>query len=70
MVTYAVGYKEIMRLREDAKQRLGARFDIREFHRTVLEDGEVTLPMLRQKVERWVVRHTDGGSSTLRRARD
>ncbi|MBC7897907.1 MAG: DUF885 domain-containing protein [Cytophagaceae bacterium] len=62
IVTYAVGYQEIMRLRADAKQRLGARFDIREFHRAVLEDGEVTLPMLREKVERWVGR-TMGGES-------
>lgn len=56
IVTYAVGYQEIMRLREDAKQRLGARFDIRAFHQAVLQDGEVTLPMLREKVERWVAR--------------
>lgn len=56
IVTYAVGYQEIMRLREEAKRRLGARFDIRAFHQAVLEDGDVTLQMLREKIERWIAR--------------
>jgi len=33
---------------------MGDRFDIRVFHDKVLEDGTVTLPMLRAKIERWV----------------
>jgi uncharacterized protein (DUF885 family) len=51
---YMTGNLEIRRLREMAERELGNRFDIRAFHDRVLEDGTVTLPMLREKIERWV----------------
>ena len=51
---YMIGNLEIRRLREDAKQKLGARFDIKAFHDVVLEDGSLPLWVLREKVERWV----------------
>jgi uncharacterized protein (DUF885 family) len=51
---YMIGNLEIRRLREDAKQKLGSRFDIREFHDVVLEDGTMPLWVLREKVDRWV----------------
>lgn len=54
LISYMTGYLEIMRLREQAKRELGDRFDLREFHDVVLDDGPVTLPMLRAKVERWI----------------
>ena len=53
---YMLGRLEIMRLRDGARQALGPRFDIRAFHDRVLEDGALTLPMLRAKVERWTAR--------------
>ncbi len=52
--SYMLGRLEIMELREQAKRELGPRFDIREFHDRVLEDGSLTLPMLRAKIERWI----------------
>jgi uncharacterized protein (DUF885 family) len=52
--SYMLGSLEILRLREAARTALGPRFDIREFHDRVLEDGNVTLPMLRQKIEQWI----------------
>jgi uncharacterized protein (DUF885 family) len=52
-LSYAIGYVEIRRLRTLAQSRLGDRFDVKEFHDRVLEDGILTLPMLREKVERW-----------------
>lgn len=54
LVTYMTGYLEIVRLRDQAKRELGSRFDLRAFHDVVLDDGAVTLPMLRWKVERWI----------------
>jgi uncharacterized protein (DUF885 family) len=51
---YMIGNLEIRRLREEAKQKLGSKFDIREFHDVVLEDGTMPLWVLREKVERWV----------------
>jgi uncharacterized protein (DUF885 family) len=52
--SYKVGMLEIVRLRALAERRLGDGFDIRVFHDRVLEDGGVTLPMLREKIETWV----------------
>ena len=52
--SYMMGALEIMRLRKEAEQALGERFDIKEFHDLLLEDGTVPLVMMREKVERWV----------------
>ena len=60
MVSYMTGYLEIVRLREQARRELGAAFDLREFHDVVLDDGAVTLPMLRAKVERWIATKKSG----------
>ena len=53
-VSYMIGSLAIQTLRRDAERRLGDRFDIRAFHDAVLEDGAVTLGMLRRKIERWI----------------
>ncbi len=53
-VSYMVGYRAIMDLRDLAQRRLGAKFDIRAFHAQILDDGPVTMPMLAQKIERWI----------------
>jgi uncharacterized protein (DUF885 family) len=53
-LAYKVGQLEILRLRADAQQRLGARFNIRAFHDTVLGSGAVSLPTLARLVEDWV----------------
>lgn len=53
-LAYKVGQREILALREEARQRLGTRFDIREFHDAVLGQGAVTLPVLREQVEAWM----------------
>lgn len=53
-LSYKVGQREFFRLRDDARRRLGERFDIRGFHRTVLEHGGVTLGILGDLVDQWV----------------
>ena len=52
-LAYMVGRREIRRLREQAERRLGARFDIRGFHGTVLGNGAVPLGVLDQLVADW-----------------
>ena len=54
LTAYDSGALEIFALREQARAALGDRFDIREFHDRVLEDGSLTLRMLRDKIERWI----------------
>jgi uncharacterized protein (DUF885 family) len=51
---YLVGQREIVRLRESARARLGPAYDIRDFHSAVLDRGSLPLPVLSQVVEEWV----------------
>ncbi len=50
-LAYKCGQIEILKLREEGRKRLGARFDIKEFHDVVLRNGALALPVLRQEVE-------------------
>jgi uncharacterized protein (DUF885 family) len=52
-VSYMIGRMEIDRLRDEARARLGERFDVRGFHDVVLGSGSITLPSLRRLVEAW-----------------
>jgi len=53
-LSYKLGQLEVFRLRRLAEERLGARFDLREFHRRLLENGAVPLPVLRDGIQAWV----------------
>jgi uncharacterized protein (DUF885 family) len=52
--SYMIGRTEILRLREEARAKLGDRFDIKAFHDRVLEDGSIPLATLRTKIEAWI----------------
>jgi uncharacterized protein (DUF885 family) len=54
LTAYDSGGLEIFALREQARERLGERFDIREFHDRVLENGTVPLNALRAHIEAWL----------------
>jgi uncharacterized protein (DUF885 family) len=54
LTAYDTGALEIVALRRKAEAALGARFDLKKFHHAVLENGSVTLPMLRKIVEHWI----------------
>jgi uncharacterized protein (DUF885 family) len=51
---YKIGQLKILELRERAKKTLGPKFDIKEFHRTVLGSGTLSLPVLESKVKDWI----------------
>jgi uncharacterized protein (DUF885 family) len=51
-LAYKIGQLEFLRLRDEARHRLGERFDIRRFHDAVLEPGALPLDVLRGVVER------------------
>ncbi|HEY0012696.1 MAG TPA: DUF885 family protein [Allosphingosinicella sp.] len=54
--SYKLGHNEFVRLREDARRRLGARFDIKGFHDAVLLNGDMPLEVLGTVVNDWVAR--------------
>ncbi|MBC8757362.1 DUF885 domain-containing protein [Kordia sp. YSTF-M3] len=51
---YKVGMNKIIELRKNAKEKLGAKFDIREFHEVVLSNGAVPLNVLSDLVDEWI----------------
>lgn len=51
---YMIGKMKILQLREDARTRLGDRFDIRDFHDQVLKNGPLPLSLLEQNIETWM----------------
>jgi uncharacterized protein (DUF885 family) len=53
-LAYKLGELEIRKLRAEAQQRLGPRFDLRAFHDALLDGGAVSLPVLREQVEAWI----------------
>lgn len=53
-LSYYWGYLEFKRVRADAEARLGDRFDIKEFHETVLKIGPVPLSVLKEAVDIWI----------------
>ncbi len=54
-LAYKCGQIEILALRDEARKRLGDKFDIRRFHDVVLRNGALALPVLREQVEAWIV---------------
>ena len=53
-LSYKIGQLKILDLRHLAEERLGARFDIKEFHDAVLGAGSLPLDMLDARVRAWV----------------
>ena len=47
-IAYVVGFDQIMKLREEYKQRQGSAFDLREFHDRLLTQGSMPVPLARK----------------------
>ncbi len=59
-LSYYLGQMTIVEARRKAQDALGARFDIRAFHDTVLQMGSVPMPVLAARIDRFIA---EGGPS-------
>ena len=53
-VSYKIGELTIRRLRQEAEETLGDKFDLRAFHQRILETGSVPLFVLEDKLKRMI----------------
>ncbi|HEY4978864.1 MAG TPA: DUF885 family protein [Candidatus Acidoferrum sp.] len=63
---YKIGQLEILKLRQYAKDQLGAKFDIRAFHDEVLDGGALPMDVLRERIEDWVALQKSANSLNSR----
>jgi uncharacterized protein (DUF885 family) len=55
-LAYKLGQLEFLKLRAEAQQKLGAKFDIRRFHDEALDSGPLPLDVLHAQVEAWIAK--------------
>ncbi len=53
-LSYKMGQRKILELRERAQRELGAKFDLRAFHDAVLDQGPLPLDVLERKIDDWI----------------
>ena len=53
-LSYKIGQLKIKSLRKKAETQMGGQFDIRVFHRKVLESGCIPLALLEEKINMWI----------------
>ncbi|WMI67393.1 DUF885 family protein [Mangrovimonas sp. YM274] len=57
-LSYKIGQLKIIELRERSQKLLGDKFDIKEFHKQVLETGCVPLELLEKKINDWIASYS------------
>jgi uncharacterized protein (DUF885 family) len=58
---YLLGYHKMRELRARAESALGARFNVKDFHAVVIDNGSVPLAVLEKLVDEWIA---GGGGQT------
>ena len=62
--SYKVGQTRWLKLRADARARLGAKFDIRDFHDAGLSAAPMPLAVLERVIDDWVTSRLKGSAAT------
>jgi uncharacterized protein (DUF885 family) len=57
-LAYKLGQLEFLKLRTEARERLGGKFDLRAFHDAALGQGALPLDVLDAEMHRWMERTT------------
>ena len=53
-LAYKMGQLTILKLRDEAKAKLGDKFDLKAFHDEILHGGAMPLDLLQERVEAWI----------------
>jgi uncharacterized protein (DUF885 family) len=53
-LAYKLGQLEILKLRQEARQELSAKFDLRTFHDEIVGNGPLPLDVLDSHVKAWI----------------
>lgn len=53
-LSYKIGEIKIRQLRKEAEEALGDKFDVRDFHEIILEEGTVTLSIMDKRVQNYI----------------
>lgn len=61
-LSYKLGEIAIVRLRTQAEQELGDRFDVKAFHDAVLSQGSVPLPVLEEQIQAFIAQRKAAAS--------
>jgi uncharacterized protein (DUF885 family) len=65
-LAYKLGQLEILKLREEAQQKLGDKFKLPEFHDEILGSGPLPLNLLRAEVQSWITaQQSQAGAGSL-----
>ncbi len=57
-LSYKIGQLKIMALRDKARSALGDKFDVRQFHNAVIDNGGLPLDVLEAQIDRWIAEQT------------
>ena len=53
-LSYKIGELKIVELRKEAEKKLKGKFNIRDFHESILKNGNLTLPLLEDQISEYI----------------
>jgi uncharacterized protein (DUF885 family) len=60
---YKIGQLQILKLRQEAKDQLGEKFDLRAFHDQVLGAGALPMDVLANRIRSWIESQKRAGTA-------
>ncbi len=63
---YKIGQIEILKLRQNAKDQLGSKFDLKGFHDVLLDGGALPMDVLKERVDEWVAAQKGAGTAAVK----